>query len=61
MCLAIICSGKISYDIATALKENESVDKKTAILRIEELLPFPEALLKDQLSQFKGLKKVMKN
>ena len=56
--VAILCSGKISYDIQALLKENEALDKKTAIVRIEELLPFPEPLLKDQLSQFTGLKKV---
>ena len=56
--LAIICSGKTSYDIAATLKENEEIDKKTAIVRIEELLPFPESLLKEQLAKFTGLKKV---
>jgi len=57
--IAIICSGKTSYDIAAMLKENEATDKKTAILRIEELLPFPEPLLKDQLAKFTCLKKVI--
>jgi 2-oxoglutarate dehydrogenase E1 component len=53
-----LCTGKISYDIRTQLKADTELDKKSAVISIEELLPFPEERLKNELSQLKKSAKV---
>jgi 2-oxoglutarate dehydrogenase E1 component len=46
----LLCSGKIYYELTEARKA--AGDSDTAILRIEQFYPFPEALLKDVLSGY---------
>ena len=50
----ILCSGKVYYDLLPRFK-----DVNVAIIRIEQLYPFPTNQLKKVLSKYKGLKKVI--
>ncbi len=47
----VLCSGKVYYDLLQARIENKM--DHVAIVRIEELYPFPEALLMKELKQYK--------
>ena len=48
----ILCSGKVYFDLLDARRERE-IDN-IAIVRIEELYPFPRQLLADQLRRYPG-------
>jgi 2-oxoglutarate dehydrogenase E1 component len=48
----IFCSGKVYYDLSRARKENK--DTRTALVRIEQLYPFPEAQLRDLIRRSKS-------
>jgi 2-oxoglutarate dehydrogenase E1 component len=50
---AVICSGKVYYDLRAARREREIDD--IAILRLEQLYPFPETELLDVLAPFTNL------
>ncbi|HVF89513.1 MAG TPA: multifunctional oxoglutarate decarboxylase/oxoglutarate dehydrogenase thiamine pyrophosphate-binding subunit/dihydrolipoyllysine-residue succinyltransferase subunit [Blastocatellia bacterium] len=53
---ALLCSGKIYYDL---LAERErSNDRKTAILRVEQLYPFPKRQIREHLEAFENLNDV---
>jgi len=54
-----VCTGKISYEINALFKENPDLHAKSALLVIEELLPFPEAILKEELNKFNKNAKVI--
>jgi len=45
----ILCTGKVFYDLAKARE-----DKPVAIVRVEELYPFPEKELKAELDRYEG-------
>lgn len=47
----IFCAGKINYDIRNILNKTPEVYENIAIFAIEELLPFPEQIIKEKLSQ----------
>lgn len=47
----ILCSGKIYYDLLARQEETET--KEVALIRIEQLYPFPDNKLAEALSQFK--------
>lgn len=49
----IMCSGKIYYDLLNARREDQRED--LAIIRLEQLYPFPEEELFDVLSQYPRL------
>ncbi|MCK5916935.1 MAG: 2-oxoglutarate dehydrogenase E1 component [Cocleimonas sp.] len=51
----ILCSGKVYYDLVETHQENDL--KGIAIIRLEQLYPFPEYDLKDILKQYKSIKK----
>jgi 2-oxoglutarate dehydrogenase E1 component len=54
---AIICSGKVYYDL---LERREATgDSGTAIIRLEQLYPFPEARLLESLAAFPQLREVI--
>jgi 2-oxoglutarate dehydrogenase E1 component len=53
----VLCSGKVFYDLATA--RDEAGDKNTAILRIEQLYPFPADPLALRLSKMPNLETVV--
>jgi 2-oxoglutarate dehydrogenase E1 component len=46
----ILCSGKIYYDLEARLSETRSSD--VALVRLEQLYPFPEDALQHELSRF---------
>ncbi len=53
----IMCSGKVYYDLVEA-REQKGI-KDTAIIRIEQLYPFPEDELKDVLAKYPKATKVV--
>ena len=53
----ILCSGKVYYDLADK-RRNDNIDN-TVIIRIEQLYPFPEALLKAELDKYPNIKDVV--
>jgi len=54
----IFCAGKINYDIRNILGKTPESYEKIAIFAIEELLPFPEQIIKEKLSQVNKSAKV---
>jgi 2-oxoglutarate dehydrogenase E1 component len=46
----VACSGKVYYDLANARKERGQTD--TAIIRVEQLYPFPHKALSTELKKF---------
>jgi len=54
----IFCAGKINYDIRNILSKTPESYEKIAIFAIEELLPFPEQIIKEKLSQVNKSAKV---
>ena len=53
----ILVSGKLYYDL---LEQREKLnDQKTALVRLEQVSPFPDWKLKDILAGYKNLKKVV--
>ena len=53
----LLCSGKIYYELVHARSQRNQFD--TAIIRIEELYPFPHALFASVLKGFPGCTEVM--
>ena len=53
----IMCSGKVYYDLLDYREHNEITD--TALVRIEQLYPFPEQELDEVLRRFANLKNVV--
>jgi len=47
----LLCSGKVYYDIAQEREKRK--EESTAIIRIEQLYPFPEKALREAVSHFK--------
>ncbi|MCK5810097.1 MAG: 2-oxoglutarate dehydrogenase E1 component [Cocleimonas sp.] len=50
----ILCSGKVYYDLIATHQENDLND--IAIIRLEQLYPFPDYDLKDILKQYESIK-----
>lgn len=53
----VLCSGKVYYDLADKRQKEEA--SNVAIVRIEQLYPFPEEQLLDILSQYKKVKDIV--
>lgn len=53
---AILCSGRVYYDLRQARRERKITD--VAIIRLEQLYPFPEVVLTKCLSQYKNLTEI---
>lgn len=53
----ILCSGKVYFDLLDARREREISD--TAIIRVEQLYPFPSKLVAEQLSLYANTNEVM--
>jgi 2-oxoglutarate dehydrogenase E1 component len=47
----VMCSGKIYYDLA-AMREERGLEGKVALIRLEQLAPFPEAALTEELARY---------
>jgi 2-oxoglutarate dehydrogenase E1 component len=47
----VLCSGKVYYDLLQA-REDKGLDGKVALLRLEELAPFPEEALESELKRY---------
>ena len=53
----VICSGKVYYDLTGARRERELTD--VAILRVEQLYPFPHKALEAELRKYPGATQVI--
>jgi 2-oxoglutarate dehydrogenase E1 component len=47
----ILCTGKVYYDLQQA-REERGLDGKVALVRLEELAPFPESVLEAELRRY---------
>lgn len=54
----VLCSGKIYYELQQAREEKGGIDK-LAVIRLEQLYPFPESQLTPFLNGFPKLKQVV--
>lgn len=50
----LLCNGKVSYDLINYKEENNIED--VAILRVEQLYPFPKKTLQDLFDKYKNIK-----
>ncbi|WP_339724264.1 2-oxoglutarate dehydrogenase E1 component [uncultured Paraglaciecola sp.] len=50
----VMCSGKVYYDLLEQRRKNEQTD--VAIIRIEQLYPFPHGEIEEVISKFKHVK-----
>lgn len=53
----VLCSGKVYYDLLEKRRQDNL--SHVAILRVEQLYPFPEARLKEELSKYPGVTSVV--
>ncbi|WP_264474639.1 2-oxoglutarate dehydrogenase E1 component [Leeia speluncae] len=53
----VICSGQVYYDLANGRKERELDD--VAIVRVEQLYPFPTETLRAELAQYSAAKDIV--
>ena len=53
----VLCGGKVYYDLLEKRREEELDD--VAIVRIEQLYPYPQARVREVLSQYPNLERVM--
>jgi 2-oxoglutarate dehydrogenase E1 component len=49
----VLCSGKIFYDLQDARAE-QSLDERIALIRLEQLAPFPSEALAEELLRYKN-------
>lgn len=52
----VLCSGKVYFDLYEARQKREIHD--IAIIRVEQLYPFPRAVLKDEIARFSAAREV---
>ncbi len=53
----VFCSGKIYFELVAARRERDSQD--VAIIRLEQLYPFPHDAFKEQIDRYKDAKEVV--
>jgi len=53
----VLCSGKVYYDLLTKRREQKA--QHIAVLRVEQLYPFPHDALQNQLKQYKNAKDIV--
>lgn len=51
----LLCSGKVFYDLLTE-RQGKQMEDKIAIIRIEQLCPFPYHLLKQEVAKYPNSK-----
>ncbi len=54
----VLCAGQVYYDLVNARKER-GLEQDIAIVRVEQLYPFPTEQLAAELSRYSGVKDVM--
>ncbi len=54
----ILCSGKVYFDLCESRREIDQSVTSTALIRIEELYPFPKELLRALLTAYSGVTEV---
>lgn len=50
---AVLCSGKVFYDLQDA-REKKELDDRVALIRLEQLAPFPAEVLAEELLRYKN-------
>jgi 2-oxoglutarate dehydrogenase E1 component len=55
----VFCSGKVYFDADDARDKNNLVSEKTALIRVEQLYPFPEKKIAELLKSAKKIKRVI--
>jgi len=53
----VVCSGKVYYDLAAARRERQAVD--VAILRLEQLYPFPHRRFEEEIGRYRKAKELV--
>jgi 2-oxoglutarate dehydrogenase E1 component len=54
----VVCSGKLFYEL-TESREKQLKDQSVAVIRVEQLYPFPDKLLKEILTRYDKAKEIM--
>ncbi|TVQ35583.1 MAG: 2-oxoglutarate dehydrogenase E1 component [Geminicoccaceae bacterium] len=54
----VLCTGKVYYDLKQAA-EDQGIDDKVAFLRLEQIAPFPETVLAEELNRYPRSAKVV--
>ena len=54
----LLCSGKVCYDLVAGLERQNQLGGKVAIIRVEQLHPFPQTLLRQWLARYNGASEV---
>ena len=55
----ILCSGKIFYDLTAEKEKNPEIADNVAILRMEQLYPFPGKTLSEMVAKYPKAKKIV--
>jgi 2-oxoglutarate dehydrogenase E1 component len=55
----VFCSGKVYYDTLQALEKDEARTGRVALIRVEQLYPFPKHEIVDELDRFAGVEDVV--
>ena len=55
----VLCSGKVYYDLLEARQKNERVGGDIALVRVEEIYPFPSAELGEMLARYERVEDVL--
>jgi len=55
----VLCSGKVFYELALELENNDVLRERTATCRIEQLYPFPGTELQEEFSRYDNLRSVV--
>ncbi|HEV8096807.1 MAG TPA: 2-oxoglutarate dehydrogenase E1 component [Burkholderiales bacterium] len=53
----VVCSGKVYYDLAAARRERQALD--VAILRLEQLYPFPHQRFEEMIARYPAAKEIV--
>jgi 2-oxoglutarate dehydrogenase E1 component len=53
----LVCSGKLAHELHAERQKRK--DERTAIVRLEQIAPFPEALLSQELARFASAKEIV--
>jgi 2-oxoglutarate dehydrogenase E1 component len=53
----VLCSGKVYYDLIDARKKSE--DRSVAVVRLEQLYPFPSQILRETLAKYPNAKELV--